>query len=100
MSINRAIADTIADLKAALCCGYVYKKSYLIPSLLIESLGPPYITRYGQRRQLAQEIHGYADVMLERRFASLLEDRNAVAVRNERREFFSKLSMPHCKSLI
>jgi hypothetical protein len=35
--------------------------------------------------------------MLERRFASLLEDRNAVAVRNERREFFSKLSMPHCK---
>jgi hypothetical protein len=38
--------------------------------------------------------------MLERRFASLLEDRNAVAVRNERREYFSKLSMPHCKSLI
>jgi hypothetical protein len=32
MSINRVIADMITNLKAALCCGYVCKKSYLIES--------------------------------------------------------------------
>ena len=71
MSINRAIAVMIANLKATLCYRYA---PY---SIAIESLGPPYTIRHGQRKQLAQEIHGYVDVMLERRLTSFLEVRNS-----------------------